>query len=77
MDIAVARIVHVLSVVLWIGGVGFVTNVLLPAVRRSTPPEGRLAALLAFEAGFAWQVRISVALTGLSGLYRNHLHGGA
>jgi hypothetical protein len=35
MDIVIARIVHVLAVVLWIGGVGFVTTVLFPAVRRS------------------------------------------
>ncbi len=72
MDITVARIVHVLSVVLWIGGVGFVTTVLFPAVRRSNPPERRLAAFLAFEAGFAWQARISVALAGLSGLYMTY-----
>ena len=33
-DVAVARALHVLSIVLWIGGVGFVTTVLLPGVRR-------------------------------------------
>ena len=69
MDIVTARIVHVLSIVLWIGGVGFVTTVLFPAVRRSTTPEKRLAAFLTFESQFAWQARISVALAGLSGLY--------
>jgi uncharacterized membrane protein len=71
VDITVARIVHVLSL-LWIGGVGFVTTVLFPAVRRLNPPEGRLAAFLAFEVGFAWQARISVALAGLSGLYMTY-----
>jgi uncharacterized membrane protein len=65
----VARIVHVLAVVLWIGGVGFVTTVLFPAVRRSRAPQERLAAFLQFEAAFAWQARISVTLAGLSGLY--------
>jgi len=69
MDVVVARIVHVLAVVLWIGGVGFVTTVLFPAVRRSHAPEARLAAFLTFEGRFAWQARISVALAGLSGLY--------
>jgi uncharacterized membrane protein len=69
MDLLVARIVHVLAIVLWIGGVGFVTTVLFPAVRRARPPEARLAAFLEFEARFAWQARISVALAGLSGLY--------
>jgi hypothetical protein len=33
-DVTVARALHVLSIVLWIGGVGFVTTVLLPGVRR-------------------------------------------
>jgi uncharacterized membrane protein len=72
VDITVARIVHVLSVVIWIGAVGFVTTVLFPAVRRLNPPEGRLATFLAFEVGFAWQARISVALAGLSGLYMTY-----
>jgi uncharacterized membrane protein len=69
MDITVARIVHVLAVVLWIGGVGFVTTVLFPAVRRSEAPEARLAAFLRLEGLFAAQARISVGLAGLSGLY--------
>jgi uncharacterized membrane protein len=69
MDIIVARIIHVLAVVLWIGGVGFVTTVLFPAVRKAEPPERRLAAFLRFESAFSWQARISVALAGLSGLY--------
>ena len=69
MDLVIARIVHVLSIVLWIGGVGFVTTVLFPAVRRSQAPAERLATFLRFEGPFAWQARINVALAGLSGLY--------
>ena len=33
-DLALARALHVLAVVLWIGGVAMVTTVLLPAIRR-------------------------------------------
>lgn len=69
MDLALARAIHVLAIVLWIGGVGFVTTVLFPAVRRTRPPEERLAAFAGFEGAFAWQARIAVALAGLSGLY--------
>jgi len=69
MDLAIARIIHVLAVVLWIGGVGFVTTVLIPSVRRTHAPAGRLQAFLRFEGPFALQARISVALAGLSGLY--------
>jgi uncharacterized membrane protein len=69
MDVTVARIVHVLAVVVWIGGVGFVTTVLMPAVRRGAAPEGRLTAFLAYEERFAWEARIAVSLAALSGLY--------
>lgn len=69
MDVTIARIVHVLAVVLWIGGVGFVTTVLFSSVRRNHPPGERLSAILKFEGSFAPQARISVALAGLSGLY--------
>jgi uncharacterized membrane protein len=41
-EIAIARALHVFAVVLWIGGVSFVTTVLLPAVRRFKSPEERL-----------------------------------
>lgn len=64
-----ARAVHVLAVLLWIGGVAFVTMVLLPAVRRSTAPEQRLAEFHRFEARFAPQARLWVLAAGLSGLW--------
>jgi uncharacterized membrane protein len=35
MEFAFARVVHVLAIVLWIGGVAMVTLVLLPAGRRN------------------------------------------
>jgi uncharacterized membrane protein len=69
LDLAVARIIHVLSIVMWIGGVSFVTTVLFPSIRRSVAPEAWLAAFVRFEISFSWQARISVTLAGLSGLY--------
>ena len=65
---AIARALHVLAVVLWIGGVGFVTTVLIPAVRRLRTPAERLALFEAVEQRFAWQARITTAITGLTGL---------
>ena len=41
-DIAAARILHILGVVLWIGGVAFVTTVLLPAVKRFKNEKDRI-----------------------------------
>jgi uncharacterized membrane protein len=69
MALTIARVIHVVAVVAWIGGVGFVTTVLFPAIRRSETPEERLAAFIRFETPFAWQACLSVAVAGLSGLY--------
>ena len=68
-DIVVARVAHVLAVVLWIGGVGMVTTVLLPAIRRSYPAEQRFGIFHAMEASFARQARVTTVITGISGFY--------
>ncbi len=68
-EAALARAVHVVGVVLWIGGVGFVTTVLLPAVRRMKRPEERVAFFEAVERKFAWQARVTTLLVGISGFY--------
>jgi len=71
-DAALARALHVVGVVLWIGGVGFVTTVLLPAVRRLKEPDERVAFFEAVERRFAWQARGTTLLVGGSGLYLLH-----
>jgi uncharacterized membrane protein len=65
----VARALHVFGVVLWIGGVAFVTTVLLPSVRRLKSPEERVQFFEAIEGRFAWQARVTTLLVGLSGFY--------
>ena len=37
-----ARIVHVIAVVLWIGGVAMVTTVIIPAVKRLKSKEDQI-----------------------------------
>lgn len=64
----VARAVHILAVVVWIGGVWLVTMVLLPNMRRKSGAEW-LRDVEAIERGFAPQARIAVLLVLLSGLY--------
>jgi uncharacterized membrane protein len=68
-DIVFARVPHVLAVVLWIGGVGMVTTVLLPAIRRSYPAEQRFNVFRVMEARFAWQARFTTMVAGASGFY--------
>jgi uncharacterized membrane protein len=68
-DVTIARVLHVVGVVLWIGGVAFVTTVLLPAVRRMKEPQERVAFFEAVEGKFAWQARGTTLLVGASGFY--------
>jgi uncharacterized membrane protein len=68
-DVTIARALHVVSVVLWIGGVAFVTAVLLPAVRHLNALEKRIQLFEQIEQRFAWQARISTAIVGLTGFY--------
>lgn len=68
-DVAAARALHVLGVVLWIGGVAMVTTVLLPAVRRLEDRADQIAFFESVERGFARQVRASTLLVGASGFY--------
>ena len=68
-ELAIARLLHALGVVLWIGGVAMVTTVLLPAMRRLKTPRERIEFFETIEQGFARQARITTLVTGLSGLY--------
>jgi uncharacterized membrane protein len=68
-----ARVVHVLSVVLWIGGVAFVTTVLIPAIRRMPSETERLELFEQLESRFALQARVATFFAGASGLYMLHL----
>lgn len=68
-DLVLARVVHVIAVVFWIGGVGFVTWVLMPALKTTEVPHERLARFQQFERRFAWQARIWVLLAGASGFW--------
>jgi uncharacterized membrane protein len=71
-DFLLARGLHVLGVVLWIGGVAFVTTVLLPATRRMKSPVEQIAWFEEVESRFAGQARLTTLVTGLSGFYLVH-----
>jgi uncharacterized membrane protein len=68
-DIAIARAIHVLAVVVWIGGVAMVTTVILPMVRRARIPTEGQVLLDALERRFIWQARIATLLVAASGFY--------
>ena len=68
-EYGLARALHVLGVVLWIGGVAMVTTVLLPAARRLKAPAARVEFFEEIERGFASQARVTTLIVGASGFY--------
>ncbi len=68
-DVILARALHVLGVVIWIGGVAMATMVVLPAVRRGELGSDRLRGFQAVEHRFVWIARSAVVVVGLTGLY--------
>lgn len=64
-----ARALHIVAVVMWIGGVAFVTTVLIPSLRALDSDENRLQLFERLEGRFAWQAKVTTVLTGLSGLW--------
>jgi len=72
--LSVARAVHVLAIVHWIGGLVFVTLVILPSLLEIEASR-RLALFDALERRFATQARVSTLLAGLSGFYLLYSYG--
>lgn len=65
----IARIIHVVCVVLWIGGVAFVTTILIPSIRRGATAKDPLQLFENLEGRFGFQAKITTLMTGLSGVY--------
>ena len=70
--LTLARAVHILSVVIWMGGVTFVTIVLIPVLRRSSFKGDQLATFNLIENRFAAIAKIMVILAGFSGIYMTY-----
>ncbi len=68
-DVAIARALHVLAVVIWIGGMAMATTVVLPAIRRGDLGADWLKAFHAIERRFVWQARAAVVIVGVTGFY--------
>ena len=77
-DVVVALALHVLAVIHWIGGLAFVTLVLLPLAKLRLTGAESLTLFNSLERRFAAQVRFSIPLAGVTGLwmtYRMELWG--
>ncbi|MBT3991409.1 MAG: hypothetical protein HOC57_13795 [Rhodospirillaceae bacterium] len=68
-DFAIARAIHVIAVVMWIGSVSFTTIIILPILRRGAKMGESTASFEQIEARVARQAKYTTQITGLTGLY--------
>jgi len=68
-SLALARVIHVVGIVFWIGGVAFVTTIVIPALRRLPSGEERLRLFEAIEGRFSVQAKVVTLVTGFAGVY--------
>lgn len=64
-----ARIIHMVCVVFWIGGVAMVTTVMIPSLKAMDSESEPFKLFHIYEKRFARQARVTTFLTGSSGLY--------
>tara|TARA_B100000408_G_C10285193_1_gene217804 strand:- start:969 stop:1169 length:201 start_codon:yes stop_codon:yes gene_type:complete len=63
-EFAVAIVVHVLAMVLWVGGVRMVTTVVIPIVRRLPADANTVGMFEAIQKRFAWKAMFMVLIAG-------------
>lgn len=68
-QLTLARVLHVLAVVLWIGGVSMVTTVIIPAIKRLKSKEDQINTFEQIEGRFAIQAKITTLITAITGFY--------
>ena len=69
VGLEIGRILHILGVVFWIGGVAFVTTIILPAIKKFKSAEEAIEFFEKIEQRFSIQVKLASLITGLSGFY--------
>lgn len=67
--------VHVLSIVLWIGGVAFVTIIIFPLIQKMDSSFEQVMMFQRVEHRFARHVRYYLAVSGVTGLWMLYLAG--
>lgn len=64
-----SRAIHVVGVILWIGGVAFVTTTLIPALKNIEHSKNKLELFEQLEGRFAFQAKIVTFITAASGFF--------
>jgi len=61
--------IHVLSVVIWIGGVAFVTAIVFPVLQHMEDSMAKVSFFIGFERRFQLLAKILVILVGVTGIF--------
>ena len=75
MLVSVLTAVHVIGVVVWIGGVAFVTMIVFPMIRRMEDSFEKVLFFQGMEHRFARIAKSSVAVVGLTGVWLLYITG--
>ncbi|MBD0780065.1 hypothetical protein HPE56_19875 [Maribacter sp. ANRC-HE7] len=67
-----ARVIHIIAVVLWIGGVSMVTTVIIPAIKKMKSKEDRIKTFEQIEGRFALQAKITTLITTAGAVAGSH-----
>lgn len=67
--LTLARLLHVLAVVLWIGGVAMATTVIIPAIKAMKSADDRIRFFKKIENRFSLQAKTTTLITGITGFY--------
>lgn len=71
-----ARVIHVIAIVIWIGGVAMVTMVILPSVKRFKSPQEQVDFFEMVENRFAFIAKITTLLSVITGAYMLYVTDG-
>jgi uncharacterized membrane protein len=69
IELTITRAIHVMSIVIWIGGVSFVTMVILPAIKSQYGFSQQESIFHLIENRFAKIAKWMLLIAGVSGLY--------
>jgi len=69
MPYVIALIIHVLSIVIWIGGVAFVTMIVFPMIQRTQNSLEQVMMFQGVEHRFSKVARWMIFLSGLTGAF--------
>ena len=67
--LTLARVLHVLAVVLWSGGVSIVTTVIIPSIKKMRSKEEQIETFEKLEGRFSLHAKITTLLTAITGFY--------